>query len=179
MFSTALAIFCWAAGISACTFAATAAKIAAPSAQHWSEATICSGRLRTSQQACMMTGFLRAMPPSAITLFTAMPCSVKHSIMARAPNAVAAINPPNSAGASVARLRSVMTPFRRWLALGVRRPLNQSSTTGRWSSDGFFAHASVNAGSSCFWLALICVLSSGCCAASCSSGQLSTRLNQA
>ncbi|MNP42850.1 hypothetical protein D3C76_1366400 [compost metagenome] len=79
----------------------------------------------------MITGFLRAIPPSAITSLTAMPCSVKHSMMARAPKAVAAIRPPNSAGASVARLRSVITPLRRWLANGVRRPLNQSSTTGR------------------------------------------------
>jgi hypothetical protein len=35
------------------------------------------------------------------------------------PKAVAATRPPKSAGASVARFRSVMTPFRRWLALGV------------------------------------------------------------
>ena len=52
---------------------------------------------------------------------------------------------------SVARLRSVITPFRRWLAFGVRRPLNQSSTTGRCSSDGLLAQASVSAGSNCFW----------------------------
>lgn len=44
-------------------------------------------------------------------------------------------------------------PFRRWLAFGVRRPLNQSSTTGRCSSDGLLAQASVSAGSNCFgWL---------------------------
>ncbi len=37
--------------------------------------------VQDAQQACMMTWFLRAMPPSAITLFTGMPCPVKHSIM--------------------------------------------------------------------------------------------------
>ena len=111
----------------------------------------------------MMTWFFRAIPPSAMTLLTGIPCSVKHSIMARAPKAVAAIRPPNSAGASVARLRSVITPFRRWLAFGVRRPLNQSSTTGRCSSDGLLAQASVSAGSNCFWLALICSRNAGCC----------------
>ncbi len=40
-------------------------------------------------------------------------------MIARAPKAVAAIKPPNSSGASVARFRSVITPFRRWLAFGV------------------------------------------------------------
>ena len=99
----------------------------------------------------MMTWFFRAIPPSAMTLLTGIPCSVKHSIMARAPKAVAAIRPPEQRRrVGECQLRSVITPFRRWLAFGVRRPLNQSSTTGRCSSDGLLAQASVSAGSNCF-----------------------------
>ena len=55
-------------------------------------------------------GDLRAMPPSVRMFSTGIRCCSKHSIMARAPKAVAAIKPPNSVGASVPRFRSVITP---------------------------------------------------------------------
>lgn len=45
-------------------------------------------------------------------------------MIARALKAVVVIKSSNSSGASVARLRSVIIFFRRWLAFGVRRSLN-------------------------------------------------------
>ncbi len=110
----------------------------------------------------MMTWFFRAIPPSAMTLLTGILLGEALHNGASAEGG-GGDRPPNSAGASVAGVKVGDHPFRRWLAFGVRRPLNQSSTTGRCSSDGLLAQASVSAGSNCFWLALICSRNAGCC----------------
>lgn len=106
--------------------------------------------------------FFRAIPPRAITLLTGIPCSVKHSIMARAPKAVAAMRPPNSAGASVA-VKIGDHPFQT--LVGIRRAAavepvehHRQVIEGR-----IIGPASVSAGSNCFWLALICSRNAGCC----------------
>ena len=113
----------------------------------------------------MMTWFFRAIPPSAMTLLTGIPCSVKHSIMARAPKAVAAIRAAEQHRRVSSQVKVGDHPFQALVGIrAVRRPLpNQSSTTGRCSSDGLLAQASVSAGSNCFWLALICSRNAGCC----------------
>ncbi len=118
-----------------------------------------------------------AIPPSAMTLLTSMPCSVKHSIIARAPKAVAAIRPPNRAGASVARLRSVITPLRRWLANGVPAAVEPVEHHRQVFKRRIFRPCGGELGQQLFLTFGNLGFSSGCVVASWSSGQPSTRPN--
>jgi hypothetical protein len=120
-----LPIFSWASVAPAYSPAATAANIAAPSAQACSEATTWMGTFITSAVTCMTNGDFWAMPPSATTRSARTPRS-KRSMMAREPKAVASTRARNRRGAVLPRVRPATAPFRLWSASGERLPFSQS-----------------------------------------------------